>query len=1152
MKETNELMHRISAARLAMEGELSDKRAAFESRLSRLEKELHEKEKFDYLCADLRNLCEARDEAERFCQRFLRLTEGGAPYRAGDILAKARPQSAESGEALSCFAQAIKKTAEAIRALDRAPTAAADEAPFFAFCEGLCTLRAFAKDGRALLVRDGVESARRKAACAPIENAIAALKDEYEKSIRTESLACYPTICEAKDAAQRAAEEAESARLGARTPKARFDYRFLIAFEHVQIDPQDARFIREVLSADPERMTEIPVFYCPEKDGRAILVRAHEDFFSTEEYGTLLWNLYYAAASKMPPHAVHLTGAECGNTSRLGLITEQYVKSLNGGEKDIPCEIAAFDTGELTKYLLTETKIQRSRRFANFYEHNRKNKHAPEALLLSFINEYPSGFENYRESGSTHLLHYLSGIGPRLGVIPIVFQNEDSTSFHPERAPHLEGDGFLTLDLTDPARALLDGREVSLDIRTPYTDDEMLYSDLYDHFAEKEEIFPLADVLEAADEEPRESFLPRMQLHAPIGLINGAPYYYTFQAGGNEHTLILGGSQAGKSSVLHTLILSLAHCYSPEEVQFYLADFKAGDVSPEFSHYQRIEGEENLYVPHVKYLQVHTDTADALDMLENISALYKQRLDFFRAHGGNDYLSYHRNNLEKIQSGALPRVPMTFFIIDEYHRMIEDAEKRADLFYDRLKSELTRIISTVRSGGIALVLVDQEMKGTTNQIFGSGTNIPNRLAVGETTREHIQRFFYASDKGIDAALDADHAFLNGGVKGRIMIGNTRAHARFRIAFSGNATSDEARRTAAAIRKKYAHIRTNQILGGSMTAFPARDGLDGIREAHVHKLCTGAQDVYRMALSLGVQSTGGIPCTLDFVTEAGVLPGCFAIANEIACAAIERNVMLAFLHRTADHYRYGAPRIDYCASIRAYSKSLEAYFQAIPDLDRHIRVRSEFESMAKCVMVYKQMLDRRSQEYRNTQSVSFAPQLLVIDDISWITAGQGLPKIPQEQAPHPTAAPAMPLSEEDLELLAAIKGEDGDDFPADDILALMQEMQGEQDAPAAEDDYDAYFTHRDLTEAIYKLYTEGSKYGIFLLLTASDEKIAAEFTDAFAYRTMHIESNRIYANGGAQGYCYMESSQSPVPKKVRLYHYEADGADPFFAELKKLL
>src|SRR5262249_24398716 len=46
--------------------------------------------------------------------------------------------------------------------------------------------------------------------------------------------------------------------------------------------------------------------------------------------------------------------------------------------------------------------------------------------------------------------------------------------------------------------------------------------------------------------------------------------------GTSQHVLIAGKTGSGKSTLLHALITNLALWYSPEEIEFYLIDFKKG------------------------------------------------------------------------------------------------------------------------------------------------------------------------------------------------------------------------------------------------------------------------------------------------------------------------------------------------------------------------------------------------------------------------------------------------------------------------------------------------------------------------------------------------------------------------------------------------
>ena len=46
--------------------------------------------------------------------------------------------------------------------------------------------------------------------------------------------------------------------------------------------------------------------------------------------------------------------------------------------------------------------------------------------------------------------------------------------------------------------------------------------------------------------------------------------------GTSQHVLVAGKTGSGKSTLLHALITNLALHYSPDEVEFYLIDFKKG------------------------------------------------------------------------------------------------------------------------------------------------------------------------------------------------------------------------------------------------------------------------------------------------------------------------------------------------------------------------------------------------------------------------------------------------------------------------------------------------------------------------------------------------------------------------------------------------
>ena len=76
--------------------------------------------------------------------------------------------------------------------------------------------------------------------------------------------------------------------------------------------------------------------------------------------------------------------------------------------------------------------------------------------------------------------------------------------------------------------------------------------------------------------------------------------------GTSQHVLIAGKTGSGKSTMMHALITNLALNYSPNEIQFYLIDFKKGVEFKLYDHYKlpharviAIESERELSLIHI-------------------------------------------------------------------------------------------------------------------------------------------------------------------------------------------------------------------------------------------------------------------------------------------------------------------------------------------------------------------------------------------------------------------------------------------------------------------------------------------------------------------------------------------------------------------------
>src|SRR6202043_2888190 len=124
------------------------------------------------------------------------------------------------------------------------------------------------------------------------------------------------------------------------------------------------------------------------------------------------------------------------------------------------------------------------------------------------------------------------------------------------------------------------------------------------------------------------------ELRVPIGRSGATKLQYLeIGTGTRQHALIAGKTGSGKSTLFHVIITNLAlHC-SPEQVEFYLVDFKKG---VEFKCY----GSKRL--PHARVVAIESDREFGLSVLQRVDNELRRRGDLFRALGAQDIAGYKR------------------------------------------------------------------------------------------------------------------------------------------------------------------------------------------------------------------------------------------------------------------------------------------------------------------------------------------------------------------------------------------------------------------------------------------------------------------------------------------------------------------------------
>jgi len=179
--------------------------------------------------------------------------------------------------------------------------------------------------------------------------------------------------------------------------------------------------------------------------------------------------------------------------------------------------------------------------------------------------------------------------------------------------------------------------------------------------------------------------------------------------GTSQHVLIAGKTGSGKSSLLHALITNAALHYSPDEIEFYLIDFKKG---VEFKTYATHR------LPHARVIAIESDREFGVSVLQRLDALLKDRGDLFRRVGVQDLPGFR----EACPDQPLPRV---LLVIDEFQEFfIEDdvLAQSAALLFDRL-------IRQGRAFGVHVLLGSQTLAGAYSLARSTLGQIAVRIAL---------------------------------------------------------------------------------------------------------------------------------------------------------------------------------------------------------------------------------------------------------------------------------------------------------------------------------------------------------------------------------------------------------------------------------------
>ncbi|MCC9645065.1 AAA family ATPase [Rhodopirellula sp. JC740] len=161
--------------------------------------------------------------------------------------------------------------------------------------------------------------------------------------------------------------------------------------------------------------------------------------------------------------------------------------------------------------------------------------------------------------------------------------------------------------------------------------------------------------------------------------------------GVRQHVLVAGKTGSGKSTLLHSIVTSGAAQYTPDELQFYLLDFKKG---VEFKIYA------DSRLPHARVIGIESEREFGRSVLQRLDTELSTRGELFREAGVQELEAYRNVRPEKV----MPRIML---VVDEFQELFT----RDDTLAADCTTLLDRLVRQGRSFGIHIVLSSQSLAG---------------------------------------------------------------------------------------------------------------------------------------------------------------------------------------------------------------------------------------------------------------------------------------------------------------------------------------------------------------------------------------------------------------------------------------------------------
>jgi hypothetical protein len=479
---------------------------------------------------------------------------------------------------------------------------------------------------------------------------------------------------------------------------------------------------------------------------------------------------------------------------------------------------------ELNEHIEKVTQMYLRNEYATLAEYNAQAGRMAEKYHFLVIADFPVNFSDV----AVKRLQNIAASGPRCGVHLLIHWDQRRTApveFVPDelRKNALvivpKGDDFAVASApaegvgAESGAALAgihawDGLKLSLDAPPDAELATLLLHQIGKDSIDSSRVeMPFVEV--APGEGEAWSLDTTSELRVPIGRTGATKLQYlSLGKGTRQHALVAGKTGSGKSTLFHVIITNLALWCSPDQVEFYLVDFKKG---VEFKCYATNK------LPHARVIAIESDREFGLSVLQRLDDELKRRGDLFRKLNVQDIPGYKR-------AGGSEPMPRVLLLIDEFQELfVEDdrVSQGASLLLDR-------IVRQGRAFGIHVILGSQTLGGAYTLARATIGQMVVRIALqcNEADAYLIMNEDNAAPRLLsrpgEAIYNDDAGMLQGNSPFQVVwlpdqerdqwlgkahaLAGTAASGRAPVIFEGNAPAD---------------VRENPLLRAALAASPAK-------------------------------------------------------------------------------------------------------------------------------------------------------------------------------------------------------------------------------------------------------------------------------------------------------------------------------------------